>query len=46
MPNSTKVIQSGIGTQQIRSIAEKYSGVASFSKENDTFIVKAIMTCI
>ncbi len=46
MPRSTKAIQSGIGTIQIRSIAEKYSGVASFTIENDIFTVKAVMTCI
>ena len=45
-PVSTKVVQSGIGTQQIRSIATKYSGVASFNLEGDVFVVKAVMTCL
>jgi hypothetical protein len=46
IPVSTRAVQSGIGTSQIKSIAEKYGGVASFSQEKDTFIVKAVMTCI
>lgn len=46
MPISTKVVQSGIGTAQIRAIANKYSGVANFTLEGDTFVVKAVMTCL
>ena len=46
LPISTRVVQSGIGTVQIKSIAEKYGGVASFTQENDVFTVKAVMTCI
>ena len=46
LPISTREIQSGIGTQQIRRIAEKYSGVASFSQQDETFVVKVIMTCM
>ena len=46
MPVSTKIVQSGIGTQQIRSIAQKYSGIASFNLEGDVFVVKAVMTCL
>jgi hypothetical protein len=46
LPASTKLVQSGIGTQQIRSIAQKYSGIASFTLEGDVFVVKAVMTCL
>ena len=46
LPVSTRLVQSGIGTVQIKSIAEKYGGVASFTQEGDTFLVKAVMTCI
>jgi sensor histidine kinase regulating citrate/malate metabolism len=46
MPVSTKIVQSGIGTQQIRAIAQKYSGIASFKLEGDVFVVKAVMTCL
>ncbi len=46
LPVSTREVQSGIGTAQIKSIAEKYGGVASFSQENGQFVVKAVMTCI
>lgn len=46
MPISTKVVQSGIGTAQIRAIANKYSGVANFTLEGNTFVVKAVMTCL
>lgn len=46
LPVSTREVQSGIGTAQIRSVAEKYGGVASFTQENNTFIVKAVMTCM
>ena len=46
LPVSTKEIQSGIGTQQIKDIAKKYNGVASFSSENNIFTVKAVMTCM
>ena len=46
LPVSTREVQSGIGTNQIKSIAEKYGGVASFTQENGMFIVKAILTCI
>jgi sensor histidine kinase regulating citrate/malate metabolism len=46
LPISTRPIQSGIGTAQIKRIAEKYSGVASFSQQNDVFILKVIMTCM
>ncbi len=46
LPISTREVQSGIGTAQIKSIAEKYGGVASFSQEDGMFVVKAVMTCI
>ncbi len=46
LPISTRDVQSGIGTARIKSIAEKYGGVASFSQEKDIFIVKAVMTCM
>ncbi len=46
LPQSTKAIQSGIGTRQIKTIASKYGGAASFSVENGTFILKAVMTCM
>ncbi|WP_029232333.1 sensor histidine kinase [Butyrivibrio sp. VCB2006] len=46
LPISTKAIQSGIGTHQIKSIATKYNGVASFSMDGEMFIVKAVMTCL
>ncbi|MBQ8031423.1 MAG: GHKL domain-containing protein [Butyrivibrio sp.] len=46
LPVSTREVQSGVGTAQIKAIAEKYSGVASFSQNEDIFIVKAVMTCM
>ncbi len=46
LPVSTRAVQSGIGTAQIRAIAEKYGGVASFTQSGEQFIVKAVMTCI
>lgn len=46
LPISTRPIRSGIGTHQIKSIAEKYSGAASFTQENGSFILKAVMTCL
>lgn len=46
LPVSTREIQSGIGTQQIKDIAEKYSGAASFIQEEGNFTLKAVMTCL
>jgi hypothetical protein len=46
LPISTRAVQSGIGTSQIKAIAEKYGGAASFNLENGVFTVKAVMTCI
>ena len=46
LPISTRQVQSGIGTAQIKSIAEKYSGASSFTQEGGDFIVKAVMTCM
>ncbi len=46
LPVSTREVQSGVGTAQIKSIAAKYGGVASFSQKKGQFIVKAVMTCI
>ena len=46
LPQSTKAIHSGIGTQQIKAIASKYGGAASFTVENGTFVLKAVMTCM
>jgi len=46
LPVSTREVQSGVGTAQIKAIAEKYSGVASFSQNEGIFIVKAVMTCM
>ncbi len=46
LPVSTREVQSGVGTAQIKSIASKYGGVASFSQAKGQFIVKAVMTCI
>ncbi len=46
LPISTRPIQSGIGTKQIKDIAEKYGGAASFTQENGTFILKAVLTCL
>ena len=46
LPQSTKAIQSGIGTRQIKNIAAKYGGAASFTAENGIFILKAVMTCM
>ena len=46
LPESTKAIRSGIGTQQIRSIATKYGGAASFEDEDGMFVMKAVMTCM
>jgi hypothetical protein len=46
LPISTRPVQSGIGTAQIKAIAEKYGGVASFKMENGAFVVKAVLTCI
>ncbi|SFP35561.1 GHKL domain-containing protein [Butyrivibrio proteoclasticus] len=44
LPISTRAVPSGIGTAQIKNVAEKYCGVASFIQDNDSFIVKAVMT--
>lgn len=46
LPISTRDIPSGIGSQQIKYVAEKYSGAASFTQEGDNFILKAVMTCL
>jgi sensor histidine kinase regulating citrate/malate metabolism len=46
LPVSTREVRSGIGTSQIKSIAEKYGGVASFTQEDGNFTVKVVMTCI
>ena len=46
LPVSTRQVQSGVGTTQIRDIAEKYGGVASFSQEDGIFTLKAVMTCM
>ena len=46
LPISTRPVQSGVGTAQIKAIAEKYGGVASFSQEDGVFVVKAVMTCM
>ncbi|WP_026652893.1 sensor histidine kinase [Butyrivibrio proteoclasticus] len=46
LPVSTREIPSGIGTEQIKEISEKYSGIASFTQEGDFFILRAIMTCV
>ncbi len=46
LPVSTREVQSGVGTAQIKAIAEKYSGVASFQQVDDIFTVKAVMTCM
>ena len=46
LPISTRAVPSGIGTAQIRSVAEKYCGVASFIQENGSFVVRAVMTCM
>ena len=46
LPISTRAVPSGIGTAQIRAIAEKYSGVANFMQENGNFVVRAVMTCL
>ena len=46
LPISTREIQSGIGSKQIKDIAEKYGGTASFTQEQDSFVVKAVMTCL
>ncbi len=46
LPVSTREVQSGVGTAQIKGIAEKYGGVASFTQEKDSFSVKAVLTCM
>ena len=46
LPISTRAVPSGIGTAQIRTVAEKYSGVASFMQEKGNFVVRAVMTCL
>ncbi len=46
LPESSRIVKSGIGTTQIKNIAEKYSGVASFIQDKDTFVVRVIMTCM
>ena len=46
LPVSTREVQSGVGTAQIKAIAEKYGGVAVFNQEDGMFVVKAVMTCI
>ena len=46
LPVSSRPVQSGVGTAQIKAVAEKYGGVASFKVENGNFVVKAVLTCI
>ncbi len=46
LPLSTRAIPSGVGTTQIKCIAEKYSGVASFMQDKNYFVVRALMTCM
>jgi hypothetical protein len=46
LPISTRPVQSGVGTAQIKAIAEKYGGVASFTQEDGVFVVKAVLTCM
>ncbi|MBE5828204.1 MAG: sensor histidine kinase [Butyrivibrio sp.] len=46
LPISTRQVQSGVGTTQIKAIAEKYGGVASFTQNDGVFTVKAVMTCM
>ncbi len=46
LPVSTREVQSGVGTAQIKAIAEKYGGVASFEQHDGVFTVKAVMTCM
>ncbi len=46
LPVSTREVQSGVGTAQIKAIAEKYGGVASFEQHEGVFTVKAVMTCM
>ncbi len=46
LPESTKAIRSGIGTSQIKRIAAKYGGAASFEIEDGMFVLKAVMTCM
>ena len=46
LPESSKEIRSGIGTHQIKNIAMKYGGAASFELEGGMFVLKAVMTCM
>ncbi len=46
LPVSTRNVQGGVGTAQIKAIAEKYGGVASFTQEDGMFTVRAVMTCL
>ena len=46
LPESSKEIRSGIGTHQIKNIALKYGGAASFELEGGMFVLKAVMTCM
>ncbi|MBQ6407618.1 MAG: GHKL domain-containing protein [Butyrivibrio sp.] len=46
LPESSKEIRSGIGTYQIKNIATKYGGAASFETRDGLFVLKAVMTCM
>ncbi|SDX87594.1 GHKL domain-containing protein [Lachnobacterium bovis] len=45
LPQSSKVVKSGIGTKNIKELAEKYGGFASFKQKDDIFVMKAIINC-
>ena len=45
LPRSSNDALPGYGTQSIKSIAVKYGGTASFTKEGDLFVLTALFNC-
>ena len=45
LPESTKEIKSGIGTRNIRQIAEKYGGTVGFEENDGVFCTRFILAC-
>ncbi|MCR4591042.1 MAG: GHKL domain-containing protein [Lachnospiraceae bacterium] len=45
LPESTKKIKSGIGTKNIRMVAEKYGGTVGFDEKDGCFTTKFVLAC-
>ncbi len=45
MPESTKEIKSGIGTRNIRHVAEKYGGTVGFEENGGVFTTRFVFSC-